>query len=89
LAIHISDSLPGGMSPPRPGRVMVKTLYPKVDALSEFAFATPGIMGSMIAREASFIISRRFIFKSRVQGQGAFPQQIADRHKAEASDDIY
>jgi len=68
---------------------MVKTLYPKVDALSEFAFATPGIMGSMIAREASFIISRRFIFKSRVQGQGAFPQQIADRHKAEASDDIY
>jgi hypothetical protein len=37
----------------------------------------------MIAREAIFIISRRFIFKSRFQGQGAFPQQ------SEARDDIY
>jgi hypothetical protein len=42
------------MSPPRPGRVMVNTLYLKVAAsFSEFACAAPGIMGSMIAREAS------------------------------------
>jgi hypothetical protein len=48
---------------------MVNTLYLKVGAsFSEFACAAPGIMGSMIAREASFIISRRFIFKSRFQG---------------------
>jgi hypothetical protein len=58
--------------------VMVKTLYLKVDAFSEFAFATPGIIGSKTASEASFIISRRFIsdlaFKDAM---GIFPELIA------------
>jgi hypothetical protein len=59
----------------------VNTLYLTTGFLgSGFAFATPGIMGSMTAREANFIISRRFIFKSRFQGQAAFPRQIADHH---------
>src|ERR1700722_1505878 len=85
LAIHIRDSLPGGTlsgGTSRPGRMAVNTLYLTARVLgSGFAFATPGPMGSMTAREASFIISRRFIFKSRFQGQAAFPQQIADHHR--------
>src|SRR3984885_960827 len=84
LAIHIRDSLPGGTFPAgtsRPGRMAVNTLYLTAGALgSGFAFATPGIMGSMTAREANFIISRRFISKSRFQAQAALPQQIADHH---------
>src|SRR5580704_9739122 len=82
LAIHIRDSLPGGTlagGTSRPGRMAVNTLYLTVGVLgSGFAFATPGIMGSMTAREASLIISRRFIFKSRFQGEAALPQQFAD-----------
>src|ERR1700733_5816495 len=85
LAIHIRDSLPGGTLPAgtsRPGRMTENTLYLTAGVLgSGFAFATPGIIGSMTAKEASFIISRRFISKSRFQAQGAFPQQTADRHR--------
>src|ERR1700733_1290227 len=85
LAIHIRDSLPGGTLPggtSRPGRMAVNTLYLTAGVLGPgFSVAAPGIMGSMTAREASFIISRRFIFKSRFQKQGAFPRQIANHHR--------
>src|SRR5580698_1595289 len=84
LAIHIRDSLPGGTlagGTSRPGRMAVNTLYLTAGVLgSGLAFAAPGIIGSMTAREASFIISRRFISKSRFQGQSTFQQQIAGHH---------
>src|SRR6202049_1166843 len=64
LATHIRGSLPGGTSRFRPGRVTVNTLYLNGGVLlSELAIAAPGIIGSM-TREASFIISRRFILTS-------------------------
>src|SRR5216683_4117940 len=61
LATHIRDSLPGGTSRFRPGRVAVNTLYLNEGVLlSGLAMTTPGIMGIM-ARETIFIISRRFM----------------------------
>ena len=56
----------------------VNTLYLRAALFSEVAFANRGILGSKIASEASFIISRRFIsdiaFKDAM---GIFPELIA------------
>src|SRR3984893_15682086 len=61
LATHIRDSLPGGTSRFRPGRVTVNTSYFNEDgSLCELAMTAPDVIGSM-AREASFIKSRRFM----------------------------
>src|SRR5882757_107201 len=91
LATHNRDSLPGGTSRFRPGRVTVNTLYfNEGGSPRELAMTAPGVIGSM-AREASLIeanliTSRRFMPNLvRCPRDDATHLIHDDRHLLEAS----